>query len=292
MVMNNLRVACLQSGDLDRAAEILSGALELHRQTGTMSTSADIFINLSDVMIRRGKQGHARSFFNEAIELYRQADDPKGLHNAYYSIGCEEVEEGNQQKAHSAFAESLRYADRGYNPLGVAGAIEQIAGLATSAERAAEAARLAGAAQAIRGRIGTKVLPGEHQFIESLHSELRRSLGKAGFETELRAGSEITQRKATSIALALAEWLSETTLNRPKASVLRPAEAPASSFRLTKREFEVLRLLAEGRTNRDIASALFISPRTAGTHVANILGKLDVDTRAAAVGVAFRHHLI
>ena len=52
--------------------------------------------------------------------------------------------------------------------------------------------------------------------------------------------------------------------------------------RLTSRETEVLRLLAEGATNARIAESLFISPKTAGVHVSNILAKLDVPNRATA----------
>ena len=55
---------------------------------------------------------------------------------------------------------------------------------------------------------------------------------------------------------------------------------------------DVLRLLIDGRSNREIAETLFISPRTATTHVTHILAKLDVDTRAAAVTYAFQHNLV
>ena len=59
-------------------------------------------------------------------------------------------------------------------------------------------------------------------------------------------------------------------------------------FSLTKREIEVLKLLAEGQTNRQIALSLVISVKTASVHVTNILSKLDVRTRGAAAAVAHR----
>ena len=65
--------------------------------------------------------------------------------------------------------------------------------------------------------------------------------------------------------------------------------APAG---LTPHEAEVLRLLAEGRSDREIAAALFISPKTAGVHVSHLLGKLGVPSRAAAVAHAHRHGLV
>jgi NarL family two-component system response regulator LiaR len=60
---------------------------------------------------------------------------------------------------------------------------------------------------------------------------------------------------------------------------------------LTLRELEVLRLLAEGHSNPEIASLLFISPKTASTHVTNILTKLGVESRTAAATYAVRHGL-
>jgi DNA-binding NarL/FixJ family response regulator len=61
---------------------------------------------------------------------------------------------------------------------------------------------------------------------------------------------------------------------------------------LTPREIDVLRLLAAGRSNREIGETLFISHRTATTHVANILTKLDVTSRAEAAALAVRRGLV
>ncbi|MFE9101997.1 helix-turn-helix transcriptional regulator [Actinomadura geliboluensis] len=73
----------------------------------------------------------------------------------------------------------------------------------------------------------------------------------------------------------------------------RPAAAAASGplASLTAREREVLKLVAEGRNNREIAAALFISPKTASVHVSNILAKLDVTSRTQAAAVAHREGL-
>ncbi|MFI2413323.1 AAA family ATPase [Streptomyces sp. NPDC018947] len=70
-----------------------------------------------------------------------------------------------------------------------------------------------------------------------------------------------------------------------------PAAAPADPVRalgLTGRERDVLRLVAEGRTNRQIAEELFISPKTVSVHVSNILAKLGVSGRGEAAAVAHR----
>ena len=67
----------------------------------------------------------------------------------------------------------------------------------------------------------------------------------------------------------------------------------ATPYGLTEREFEVLRLVAAGRSNREIAAELFISPKTASVHVSNILGKLGVaSSRGEAAAMAYRQHLL
>jgi DNA-binding CsgD family transcriptional regulator len=71
-----------------------------------------------------------------------------------------------------------------------------------------------------------------------------------------------------------------------------PEPSPAAAFGISEREFDVLALVAEGRTNRQIADALFISVKTAGTHVSSILRKLDVATRGEAAAVAVRAGLL
>ncbi|MFF7412233.1 helix-turn-helix transcriptional regulator [Streptomyces lydicus] len=78
----------------------------------------------------------------------------------------------------------------------------------------------------------------------------------------------------------------------PDAGAADAGDAPsAAALGLTPRERDVLRLVAEGRSNRQIADALFISPKTASVHVSNILAKLGVSGRGEAGAVAHRLRL-
>ena len=85
------------------------------------------------------------------------------------------------------------------------------------------------------------------------------------------------------------------TPGRAERAVARDATGgctpPACPHRLTHREVEVLRLIAAGHSNREIAAALFVSPRTAERHVANIYLKLGAHSKAEAAAYALRHGL-
>ena len=74
----------------------------------------------------------------------------------------------------------------------------------------------------------------------------------------------------------------------PAARAADPGERARHQYGLTARELEVLRLLAIGRTNREIAAELFISAKTASVHVSNIMSKLGVTSRVEAAAIAYR----
>jgi DNA-binding CsgD family transcriptional regulator len=96
---------------------------------------------------------------------------------------------------------------------------------------------------------------------------------------------------ATPIAAEAAALARRTrlSLDDPAAEAVAPAaEDPLARFGLTEREREIVVLLAAGRSNPQIAEALFISPKTASVHVSNILAKLGVDSRVEAAAVAHR----
>jgi DNA-binding NarL/FixJ family response regulator len=83
-----------------------------------------------------------------------------------------------------------------------------------------------------------------------------------------------------------------TYIDPQLAVVLASPEAAERLAGLTKREREILRLLADGMRNQQVGETLFISPTTVATHVQNAMAKLDADTRTQAVASALRQSLI
>lgn len=117
--------------------------------------------------------------------------------------------------------------------------------------------------------------------------------GASGFLLkDVRAGqlTEAIRTVASGESLlspAITRRLIEDYVRRPP-----PAESPPQVAELTDRELEVLRLVARGLSNREIAEALVVSEHTARTHVGNILSKLDLRDRVQAVVLAYECGLI
>ena len=112
---------------------------------------------------------------------------------------------------------------------------------------------------------------------------------------EVREGLELAQQMGAAPLVELAnEVMRRSRLTGVgDGGAARTGEASDfDQFGLTARELEVLRLVAEGRSNGEIAEQLFISRKTASVHVSNILGKLGVTTRVQAAAVAHRLGLL
>jgi DNA-binding CsgD family transcriptional regulator len=114
---------------------------------------------------------------------------------------------------------------------------------------------------------------------ERAASAARQALGAAAFDKAWRTGRRLPPPQAAAEAVALAASLAASRAD---------AGAPAPYGRLTRRQLEVLRLLAQRRTDKEIAETLSVSPRTAQQHVAQIFNKLAVNNRREAAAAAVR----
>ena len=121
------------------------------------------------------------------------------------------------------------------------------------------------------------------------------ALLRAG-EAHAAAGDRPAAAEAVAEATRLADGLGATPLVEAAEALARrarlsPAAPSDDEFGLTAREREVLGLIADGRSNGQIAEALFISRKTASVHVSNILAKLGASTRLEAAAIAHRSGL-
>jgi len=112
-----------------------------------------------------------------------------------------------------------------------------------------------------------------------------------GAAARLRRAAELADGLGARPLAAEIQALARSARIRREVAQAGHKPAAATPLGLTAREFEVLRLVADGRSNPEIAARLFISAKTASVHVSNILGKIGVASRGEAAAAAHRLHL-
>ena len=179
--------------------------------------------------------------------------------------------------------------------------------LAQAATIDAELARLAGTATSDAWAAATERWQIRGRPYPLAYAQLRLAEARLGEGDRTGATDALTAAYAVAVSLGAAPLRAaiESLATRARVELASPDEAtptpepvataaaqPTDPFGLTRRELEVLALVAAGRTNRQIAESLFISESTAGVHVSNILGKLGVAGRTEAAGIAIRLGLV
>ena len=128
---------------------------------------------------------------------------------------------------------------------------------------------------------GSRSVPIPQAISERARDAARTHLGESAFAQALADGRSMTPIQALAAYKAL-----------PMQTALRAKRSPAYPAGLTAREVEVLRLVAAGLTDAQVAEQLVISLRTVTTHLTSIYNKLGVNSRAAATRFAVERHLV
>ncbi|HLI23362.1 MAG TPA: response regulator transcription factor, partial [Acidimicrobiales bacterium] len=152
------------------------------------------------------------------------------------------------------------------------------------------AARLLAASAAQRRRVGAPVPPAEAPLVDGAAAALEKILSRPDLEAARAAGAALSFTEAVELGTQACQAPALGPQGAPTAAGGAPAPVTDAhrAYELTDREADVLRLVSQGLTNREIAAQLFISTGTAGVHVSNILRKLGVSSRVKAAGLARR----
>jgi predicted ATPase/DNA-binding CsgD family transcriptional regulator len=227
----------------------------------------------------------ATSRFEAALLDQRAIDDRWGIGFSLVGLGYTAHDQGDDARAVALFAEGLApFSEVGDRRI-IALALDGVAGLAIAWGQPERAARLFGAAASLREASGLPVEPAFRAAHGRAVAAARAALGEDAFAAGWAAGAALPLPTAVAEATAVSK-------PAPRPLPESPPPSQADLLGLTPRETEVLRLLAEGLSDREIAAALFLSPRTVGWHVTHLLAKLDVQSRAAAAAAAFRRGLV
>jgi non-specific serine/threonine protein kinase len=283
MALFLLGTLAAHEGDRERTLERYEASLALFREIGHTHGIAMMLAYSADVAHERGDHGRATALFEEALALWRARGDEWGVAIALYGLAASARAQGDVARAAGLFQQALlRYADL-RDPKAEAACVEALACVAGLSRLPEQAARLFGAAEGLRESVGAALEPLEREPHEEAAAAARAALDGPTFAAAWAAGRALSLDEVVVEALAVAGNVAGAVSSR--------ADAPAV-LGLTPREREVLRLLVAGRSNPEIGEALFISARTAQTHVTSILAKLGVASRTEAAAVAVRDGLV
>jgi predicted ATPase/DNA-binding CsgD family transcriptional regulator len=266
-------------GELERAASEYAEGLELSRKLGDMPRTLEMTYRVGYAYACRGDRETAELFFTECLELARAGGWRTPISYSLEALGTCARERGDRRRAAGLYAESLALIRDKKDPGTVGNCIRSIGAIAAAERQPEQAARLFGAAEKHNERHGIgNVAVVEQEFRERDYALAREQMSAATFQALWSAGRELPTEMAIAEALSVAEAIA--------AGETPVAETPGG---LTPREVQVLGLLVDGLSDREIADRLFVSRHTAANHVGSILSKLGVPSRAAAAAWAVRN---
>ena len=296
--------ATYAAGDDAGATRDAAEALSVFRQAGDRQHVGTMLGNLGNYELLAGDLDAARHHLTQSLDIFRTLNHRDGIAYQTLNLGLAEYLGGSLGMAEALFAESLDLTRR----MGLKALMAYaLIGLAMARHGAADpgwSARLHGAADQVLADLSRVLEPLEARLANSDRQRLRAVMGAEAFETEYAAGR----------ALGLAQVLdglvhADAVAGQPRGAHHARPGAPTqhtgalagepdtnvtgeAGTVLTPRELDVLKLVAQGLSNSDIAQRLFLSEHTIHRHLANILRKLGLSSRAAAAAWGVRNGLL
>ena len=259
----------LAAGDIAAAHDASEVAMQFLcvQPYARMSHTAHI---VTKIALARGDFGAARCHADEAIA----ATQAWQLAVALTTRARISIAEGRREEAERDAYDALATAASGRLYVNLPDIFEIVAGLCVDGDSHQHAARLFGAAQAMRQRTGLvrfKIYDGDY---DASLATLQEALAENDFDAAWTEGAALSTEEAVAYA------------QRGRGERKRPATGWAS---LTPAETDVVRLACEGLGNKDIATRLFVSPRTVQAHLSHVYAKLGITSRVQLVQEAARH---
>jgi predicted ATPase/DNA-binding CsgD family transcriptional regulator len=312
MAFSLLRLAQLHfvtQAEQASVSSLLEESLALFRESGEKVGLALCFSLAGQVALSQGDARTARTSLKESLRLYREMDHLAGMIESLALLARVATLQDDVMEAYALFEESLALARKmshkgllascleGMASLlvmqsaGKAGALLLPTGLSHEAgdEGILWAVRLWGAAEVLREAAGIPLSPIERADYERAIAAARTWLGDLAFAVVWTEGRAMTPEQAVA---AREQLLIPDRMHKNARAKRLKSPAPAYPNDLTEREAEVLRLVARGLTDAQVAELLVVSPRTVNAHLRSIYSKLNITSRHAATLFALQHKLI
>jgi predicted ATPase/DNA-binding CsgD family transcriptional regulator len=256
-----------------QARSFSTDSLTSLREQGDQWNIARTLNYLGELARVEGDYPAARSFYEESLLIRYELGDQRGIAISLFNLGFVAHHQGDYQQAVTFFEKSLSLFQKLGSWRGVVDCFLGLAGAAASAGQPERAARLFGATEALREafHIGPAVSYADRVEYDRYIATVRSQLDEAAFAAAWSEGRELTLEQA--IEYALSEIPADAS-TPPSAQELKEKFGG-----LTRRECEAAALIAQGKTNREIAQVMTVGVKTVETYVTRIRNKLGFDSR-------------
>jgi excisionase family DNA binding protein len=272
-VLNSLGCLFATLTAKEKAEAYMTEALAIFGELDDAVGMANLTSNLGELAEAEGDHELAIARLEDGLAMWRALGDRVGAVRALVFLGQALLAQADAVRADAVLREALAAINEiDYKQI-LPAALRAFAHLAMRRGDCTAAARWYGAADGVMADLGMELSAARRAEYERTVTVVRETLGETAFATVWAAG------RGLSAAQAIADVLAH-----PRTRPLDSSTLNAS--RLSPRERDVLRLMAAGRSDKQIADLLFITRRTASKHVSAILAKLAVDSRTAAVAAA------
>lgn len=272
----------LRRGEHTAARALLSEGLALARERQDRLVTGLILLNLGELLHAVDEPVRAASLLEEAAATFRHVEDGARQARVLAWRARLALERGEEAAAHQLAARCVALAQQVGSPETVVACLSGLGDAAASRGQATHAAELWGAAADHLDRSGTTLIPVPPAGHKQWRTQVRTTLGDEAFRAAIAQGEG---RPLESLLGAVAE----RDVASRAAATARPA--PARPAGLTPRQYEVLRLVGQGLSNREIAARLVVNETTVKAHLTAAYRKLGVSSRTAAVRYLIDHHL-
>ncbi len=293
-VLSDLGLLSSGAGHWERAFSSLAESLELERRSGNERGIALTRTYLGFLALLQGDHGPTHARLQESLGILRELGGTDDINACLLLLGHLACEQGDYTTARARFTEMMKDAPNlQLYRYAAPSVLQAYARLAAGEGQAARALRLAGAADVLRQTVGPSAGPAYQAYfrrgLEPAWRELSEEEGAAAWEE----GWAMTLEEAIACALAKPATPYQERAHPPPSAGMASTETEISIEEphpegLTTREAEVLRLLAGGKTNKEIAEELVLSVSTVERHVANIYAKIGARGRVEATVYALR----
>jgi predicted ATPase/DNA-binding CsgD family transcriptional regulator/DNA-binding XRE family transcriptional regulator len=262
----------LWQGEVGAARAAYDEGLSIARSQGTLEDVSLFAFHLAQLSWLVGELDAGELFGEEALRVGREAGSTTWPPYALFVLASLAHERGDVSGAGARYREAIELAWEHHDRLCIRMALPGLAGLATLEGDPVRALRLAGAANALEEDAGIWAFPPIRARHERWLEAAREAIDPQAREAAWAAGRALNLEETVAYSLEQG-----TAIEDPVAGAQNP---------LTAREREVLELIAQGRSNREIAEALFVTEHTVKYHVGSLFRRLNVTSRAEAVARA------